>query len=90
LLSEAARQKRADESIEACLIRGGLDAGYSKIEEWLGEARSFARRLNSELLDSYMDYRSDQLAEFWRSLRPNLVPLRHLADVLEGRPNGIG
>jgi hypothetical protein len=90
VLSEAARQKRGGESIEACLIRSGLDAGYSKLEEWLDAARSFARGLDSELLNSYMEYRSDRLTRFWQSLAPSLVTLGHLADVLEGRPDGVG
>ncbi|MEO7142767.1 MAG: hypothetical protein ABI165_04615, partial [Bryobacteraceae bacterium] len=90
LLSEAARRKDSGESMEAYLLRGGLEAGYSKMEGWLGETRSFASRLDSELLNRYLQYRSDQLARFWGLTAPCLALLSGLANVLEGRSDGSG
>jgi hypothetical protein len=90
LLSEAARRKHSQESIDACLLRDGLDAGYSRMKEWLGEAQAFAGGLDSELLDRYLQYRSDQLTRFWGSIAPSLVLLSHLANVLEGPSDGSG
>lgn len=90
LLSEAARRKRPRESIHAWLIREGLAAGYAKIQEWLGEARVLARSLDSPMLDSFVQYRYDQVERFWISIAPSLDQLRDLAEVLEGPPDGAG
>jgi hypothetical protein len=90
LLSEAASRKAPGESIEAYLVRAGLAAGYDKMVGWLGEASRLARALDSELLESFLRYRSDRVESFWNSLQPSLQQLDKLARVLEGRSHGAG
>jgi hypothetical protein len=88
LLSEASRRKHPNESIDAYMVREGLAAGYAKIELWLGEATSLANGLHSEMLESFLQYRRNQIGRFWQSIAPSLDQLKDLADVLEGQPHG--
>lgn len=81
-LSEAARQKRAGETIPAWVIRQGFGWGIGLLDEWMGEARERARETGSKDIVRYVEYRDAKLRREANATLKNLQSAAKLGDIL--------
>lgn len=90
LLSQAGRDKLPGETIEAYLIRAGLERGYAAISAWLAEAQKRSERLENDLLASFIRTWRARVEGFWVSWLPDLKQLGRLVEAFESRSHALG
>lgn len=83
-LSEARRRKQHGESVASWVLREGIQWGCDYAAIQMRALRSFAAELGSNDLVQLIDNRQMEVAQVWRSLRPQLPALAKLAFVFEG------
>ena len=85
-LSEAKRSKRAGESVTGWMVRRGFTWACGLLQSWMHELQVLAPALHSADLEAYLEYREREIANWQRTVAPDLVRLARLASLLEGTP----
>jgi hypothetical protein len=79
-LSQAARQRRPDESVAGWVIREGFEWGIGQLQGWMAALKKQAARLDSPPLLAYLETRDLMLHQQVKAVRPGLQNLARLLD----------
>ena len=83
LLSEARRSKRAGESVTSWMVRQGFQWAGGLLRCWMRELQGLAPALHSRELEAYLQHRAREIADWEKTLSPDLARLEKLASLLE-------
>ena len=83
LLSEARCRKAAEESVEAWMLREGVDRGMDRLQSGLQELKAQVRALDSEDAELFLFERGQLLAQDRAELRAGLNTLLEAARILD-------